>query len=151
MAVKVLEPWKTPVVRIRPEARLEDSRPMYPNVNDVKRTFGISWSQFVKLEPQLETLPGRVRLAGARSRNLADVDRVFGQLRNEIVALIGFAGKHYSHPILGSAGAYEVAYWTLYDAVVRLLSGRTAGAQEAPAKQQRDTDSEPRLAESAKA
>jgi hypothetical protein len=106
---------------------------MHPNVSDVQSTFGVSWGQLVELEPQLETLLGRALLAGPGSRTFADVDRVFGPLRNELAALIGFAGKHRRHPILGSAGAYEVAYWTLYDAAVRLLSGRATGAQEAPA------------------
>jgi hypothetical protein len=124
---------------------------MYPNVNDVQRTFGVSWAQLVELEPELETLLGQVRLADACFRTFADADRVFGPLRDELAALIGFAGKHYGHPVLGSAGAYEVAYWTLYDAVVRLLSGRAAGAQGTPAKQRSDTDSEPCLAGSAPA
>ena len=95
---------------------------MYPNVNDVQRTFGVSWEQLVELEPELETLLGRVRLTGDRSRAFTDLDRVFGPLRNELAALIGFAGKHHRHPILGSAGAYEVAYWILYDAVERSLA-----------------------------
>jgi hypothetical protein len=151
MAVEVLEPRKGPAVRIQADAGVEDGRTTYPNVNDVQRTFGVSWDQLVELEPRLETLLGRVRLAGARSRTFADVDRVFGPLRNELAALIGFAGKNYSHPVLGSAGAYEVAYWKLYDAVAGLLSGRAAGAQEAPAKQWSDTDSEPCPTESAPA
>jgi hypothetical protein len=104
-------------------------------VNDVQRTFGVSWDQLVELEPLLETLLERVGLAGPCGRTFTDVDRVFGPLRNELAALIGFAGKHHRHPVLGSVGAYEVAYWKLYDAVVRLLSGRAAGAQEAAAKQ----------------
>jgi hypothetical protein len=107
---------------------------MYPSVNDVQRTFGVSWSQLVELEPQLETLLGQVRLADPRNRTFTDVDRIFGPLRNELAALIGFAGKHHSHPVLGSSGAYEVAYWKLYDAVAKLLPNRAAGAQEAPAK-----------------
>ena len=112
---------------------------MYPTVSDVQRTFGVSWDQLVALEPELETLLGRVRLTGAWCRNFADLDRVFGPLRNELAALIGFAGKHYCHPVLGSAGAYEVAYWVLYSAVARLLAGRAAGPEEAPAKQRSAT------------
>jgi hypothetical protein len=102
--------------RARQGAAAEDSR-TFPSVSDVQRTFGVTWGQLVELEPQLETLLGRARLGGARSRTFADVDRAFGPLRNELAALIGFAGKHHSHPILGSAGAYEVAYWNLYNAV----------------------------------
>jgi hypothetical protein len=151
MAVGALEPGKGPAVRtdLNRAAPAEDGRATYPNVNDVQRTFGVSWGQLVELEPQLKTLLGRVRLAGARCRNSADVDRVFGPLRDELAALIGFAGKHHSHPVLGSAGAYEVAYWKLYGAVARLLSG--GGAREAPAKQRDDTDSEPCSTESASA
>jgi hypothetical protein len=95
---------------------------MYPNVNDVQRTFGITWAQLVELEPQLETLLGRARLAGAGCRNFAGVERAFGPLRNDLAALIGFAGRHHRHPVLGSPGAYEVGYWKLYDAVARLVS-----------------------------
>jgi hypothetical protein len=139
MAVEVLESWRKPGVRIRPDVAVEESQTTYPNVNDVQRTFGISWSHLVELEPLLETLLERVRLAGPGRRTITDVDRVFGPLRNELDALIGFAGKHHRHPVLRSVGAYEVAYWTLYDAVVRLLSGRAASAQEAAAKQRGGT------------
>jgi hypothetical protein len=125
---ELLELWKGPVVRVRGDDGAEDGQTMYPNVNDVQRTFGVSWGQLVEVEPQLEALLGRVRLAGARCRTFADVDRVFGPLRNELARLIGFAGKHHRHPILGSSGAFEVAYWKLYDAVAGLLPGRAAGA-----------------------
>jgi hypothetical protein len=101
---------------------------MYPDVNDVQRTFGVTWGQLVELEPRLETLLGRVRQAVSGGRASTDMDRVFGPLRNELAALIGFAGEHRSHPVLGSAGAYEVAYWTLYDAVARLVSGHAPSA-----------------------
>jgi hypothetical protein len=121
MAVEALEPWEGPVARIRGDAGVEDGRTMYPNVNDVQRTFGLSWGQLVELEPQLETLLGRARLASARCRTFSDMDRVFGPLRNDLAALIGFAGRHHRHPVLGSPGAYEVAYWKLYDSVARLL------------------------------
>jgi hypothetical protein len=62
-------------------------------------------------------LLGRARLAGVRFQTFADVDRIFGPLRNELAALIGFAGKHHRHPVLGSAGAYG----ELYEAVAGLL------------------------------
>jgi hypothetical protein len=135
MVVDRREAWKKPAVRILRDTRVEDRQTMYPNVNDVERTFGVSWDELVELEPELETLLGRVRLAGARGWTIADMDRGFGPLRNELAALIGFAGKHHRHPILGSVGAYEVAYWTLYDAVARLL----VGVEEAPAKRRRAT------------
>ena len=135
MAVAVLEPWRRPAVRIWPDDGVEDGRATYPNVNDVQRTFGVSWDQLVELEPLLETLLERVRLAGPGSRPCTDVDRVFGPLRNELAALIGFAGKHHRHPVLGSVGAYEVAYWKLYDAVAGSLPGGAGGAEAAPANQ----------------
>src|SRR5262249_33176669 len=43
--------------------------------------------------------------------------------------LIGFAGRHHRHPVLGSTGAYEVAYWKPYDTVAGLVPGRAAGAK----------------------
>jgi hypothetical protein len=109
---------------------------MYPNVNDVQRTFEVTWEQLVELEPRLETLLERVRLAAAGYRTYTDVDRVFGPFRNELAALVGFAGKHFSHPVLGSTGAYEVAYWKLYDAVVGSLPGGTAGTPPCPTASQ---------------
>jgi hypothetical protein len=109
----------------------EDGPAPYPNVSDVQRTFGVTWGELVEREPPLAVLLGRARLAGAGCQTLADVDRVFGPLRNELAALIGFAGKHHSHPVLGSAGAYEVAYWNLYHAVVGPLCGRAGGREEA--------------------
>ena len=62
MAIEGLESWKSAVVRIRPDARVEESQTMYPSVNDVQRTFGVSWDQLVELEPELETLLGRMRV-----------------------------------------------------------------------------------------
>jgi hypothetical protein len=122
-------------VCVGPGPVAKDSRTLFPNVNDVERAFGVTWGQLVELEPQLETLLGRARLAAASCRTFPGVERVFGPLRDELAALIGFAGKHPNHAILGSAGAYEVAYWKLYNTVAELLAGRAAGAEEAPAKQ----------------
>jgi hypothetical protein len=110
----------------------EDGRAMYPSVNDVQRTFGVTWRQLVEQEPQLEALLRRAQLARAGCRGCGDVERGFGPLRNDLAALIGFAGKHRGHPVLGSAGAYEVAYWKLHNAVAGLAPGRGAGAEEAP-------------------
>jgi len=56
-------------------------------------------------------------------------------VRDELVELIGFAGKHRRHPVLGSVGAYEVAYWKLYDAVAGSLPMSPDGAAEAPEQQ----------------
>jgi hypothetical protein len=99
---------------------------LYPDVDAVQRTFGVTWGQLVDLEPRLETLLERARTAGARCRTFADVARVFGPVRNELAELVGFAGEHRSHAVLGSVGALEVAYWKLYDVVAGLVAGRAA-------------------------
>jgi hypothetical protein len=104
-------------------------------VNDVQHSFGVTWGQLVEGEPLLKTLLERARLAASSCRTLADVDRSFSPLRSELAALIGFAGKHYRHPVLGSVGAYEVAYWKLYNAVAGLSSGGAAAAERAPENQ----------------
>jgi anti-anti-sigma regulatory factor len=105
----------------------EGARERYPKVQDLERTYGVTWGQLVKLEPQVKTLLWRARLAGASCWAFPDVERAFSPVRNELVGLIGFAGKHQRHPVLGSAGAYEVAYWKLYDVVAGLLPGWRAG------------------------
>src|SRR5262249_28136109 len=53
-------------------------------------------------------------------------------IRNTLAELVGFAGRNHRDQILGSAGAYQVAYWKLYDAVAGLLPGGAAGAEAAP-------------------
>jgi anti-anti-sigma regulatory factor len=109
-------------------------RKLYPDVDEVQRIHALTWGQLVELEPQLETLLWRTRSAVARCRTLTEVQRSFGPVRNELAGLLGFAGKHQRHPVLGSAGAYAVAYWKLYDAVAGLLPGRAGGTAEAPEK-----------------
>jgi hypothetical protein len=46
---------------------------------------------------------------------------VLGPICNAMSDLIGFLGEHRNHPVLGSTGAYEVAYWKLHEAVSALL------------------------------
>jgi anti-anti-sigma factor len=116
-------------------AALGGRRERYPNARDVQRSYGLTWGQLVELEPQLETLLRRARLAGADCRSFMDVERFFGPLRNDLAELIGFAGTHQRDAILGSVGAYEVAYWKLYDAVAGLLPGRAGHADEARGQQ----------------
>ena len=111
-----------------PEPCATGARKPYPSVSDVQRTFGVTWGELVEAEPQVESLLWRAREGGAHCHTFADVARVFGPLRNELAGLLGFAGKHRRHPVLGSVGAYQVAYWKLYDAVVALVP---ASADEA--------------------
>ena len=105
-------------------------RQAYPSVSDVQGTFGVTWGELVEAEPQVESLLWRAREGGAHCHTFADVARVFGPLRNELAGLLGFAGKHRRHPVLGSVGAYEVAYWKLYDAVVALVPASTDEATQ---------------------
>jgi anti-anti-sigma factor len=121
----------------------DESRTVPPNVNHVQCTDGVSWVQLVELEPQVLELLWRARLAGASCRNSLDVERVFGSVKHELAGLIGFAGKNHKHPVLGSVGAYQVAYGKLYDAVAGLVPHRAAGPQQAPEKQPTETGAEP--------
>jgi hypothetical protein len=72
------------------------------------------------------------------------VDRAFAPIRNTLAELVGFAGKNRRHPVLGGPGAYEVAFWKLYDAVAGLLPGRPGGGEEAPEKQRGERAAETR-------
>jgi hypothetical protein len=115
-----------------PGSSENDARKQCPNVDDLQRAYGIAWGQLVELEPQVETLLWRARQVGATCRTFADVDRAVNSLRDELTSLIGFFGKHHRHPVRGSAGAYEVAYWKLYDAVGGLLPRHACGPEKAP-------------------
>jgi hypothetical protein len=100
----------------------------YPNYRDLERRHGVTWQGLVELEPRLAELLWQARQAGANCRCWSDVERAFAPLRDALSKLIGFAGKKRWHPVLGGVGAYEVAYWKLYDAVAGLLPLRPAGA-----------------------
>jgi anti-anti-sigma factor len=98
-----------------------------PNLSvDHGNTF-LTWAQLAELEPQLQTLLWQARAVGAGCRTPDDVSQLFRPVRNDLVALVGFFGRHHRHPILGSAGAYQVAYSKLYDAVAGLVRGRGNG------------------------
>jgi hypothetical protein len=97
-----------------------------PSLDDVQRMHGVTWAELVEREPEIESLLWQARSAGARCRSVADVNRAFGPLRNELAGLLGFNGKHHRHPVLGSIGAYEVAYWKLHYAVAGFLPSRAA-------------------------
>jgi hypothetical protein len=89
----------------------------YPNIWELERLTGVTWQDLVELEPRLGELLLRARQAGANCLYWADVDRVFPSIRKALFDLVGSAGHHHSHPVLGSAGATVVACWKLYDAV----------------------------------
>jgi hypothetical protein len=92
-----------------------------PKVHDLERAHGVTWGELAGLEPRLNELLWEARAGGARCRSREDVERVFGPFRNALGELVGFLAGQSRHPILGSVGAYEVAYWRLYDAVAGLL------------------------------
>jgi anti-anti-sigma factor len=119
-----------------PDPSEKVARKRNPTVDDVQRAHGITWGQLVELEPQVEALLWRARQVGAGCRTFADVEPAFNSLRSDLTDLLGFRGKHHRHPLLGSAGAYEVAYWKLYDAVAGLLPGHSGVLEKAPEAEQ---------------
>jgi hypothetical protein len=104
----------------------------YPNFRDLEIDHGLAWPDLVALEPKLAELLWRARQASVACRRWSDVERAFAPVGNELTGLIGFAGKHQRHPVLGSVGAYAVAHWKLYDAVAGLLPRRDAVAPGPP-------------------
>jgi hypothetical protein len=78
---------------------------------------GVQWSELVKLEPELDTLLTFARMVGDAWRNWRDVEKGWGQFKNDIARLVGFCRKNRTHPVLGTRGAYEVVYWKLHNAV----------------------------------
>jgi hypothetical protein len=107
----------------------------YPSFRDTERLWGITWADLSALEPRLKELLWAARAASATCRRWSDVDRVFAPIRNILTGLVGFAGRHHRHPVLGSAGAYQVAHWKLFDAVAGLLPIRAGGAEESLERQ----------------
>jgi hypothetical protein len=105
----------------------------YRNFRHLEKLFGVTWRDLVATEPALEELLGTARETSVICRRWADVDRIFVPVRNALAGLVGLAGKNQQHPILGSAKAYEVAYWKLFDEVVGALPTRFDGAEEARA------------------
>lgn len=98
-----------------------------PSIRDLERTHGITWHELVDLEPKLAGLLSESQRAGVNCRRWLDVDRIFAPIRNSLGELVGFARGHPSHPVLGSLGAYLVAYWKLYTALAASLPGRAGG------------------------
>jgi hypothetical protein len=103
----------------------------YPKVHDLERAHGVTWGELAQCEPRLDELLWRARAAGARRRDWNDVLREFVPLRNALTEWVGFLGRHSRHPLVGSVGAYEVA-WRLHHALSGLLpAGNEAVAQPA--------------------
>jgi hypothetical protein len=88
---------------------------------DLEAAHGVTWRKLVESEPKLEELLWAARRAGAACRKWSDVDRAFAPIRNALAELVGVEGRRRTSPVLGSAGAIEVAYWRLYDAARGLL------------------------------
>jgi hypothetical protein len=106
----------------------------YPNYRDLERDHGVNWRDLSAQEPKLSELLWLARKKGVACCCWADVDRVFAPIRDVLGELLGLAGKHRDHPVLGGAGAYDVTYWKLYDAAAWLLPGRPRrAAPSAPA------------------
>jgi hypothetical protein len=91
------------------------------NVYDIERLHGVTWGELVELEPELARLWWQARQAGAACRRWPDMAWVFALFRQDLTALIGPAGKHRQHAILGTLAAFDVAYWRLFDAVARSM------------------------------
>jgi hypothetical protein len=100
-----------------------------PKVQELERAHGMTWGQLAGLEPQLEKLLWQARAEGARCRGWQDVERVFAPFAGTLAELIGFRRRHNGHPLLGSVGAYDIAYWRLREAVCGLLP-RPVGTQD---------------------
>ena len=94
---------------------------LFPTAHELERSHGVTWGELAELEPRLHELLWKARAAGAGCRCREDIHRVFAPLRDALTELVGFMGRHRDHPVLGSVGAYEVAYWRLHDAVAGLL------------------------------
>ena len=104
---------------------------LLPDIRELERAYGVTWHELVDLEPKLAQLLWESRRACVNCRRWPDVDRIFAPIRNSLAELLGFARRQHWHPILGSLGAYEVAYWKLYGAVAASLLGGAGGAEEA--------------------
>jgi hypothetical protein len=102
-----------------------------PKLHDLERSHGVTWNELTALDPRLNELLWQARAAGVACDCQEDVRRVFAAFRNALYDLVGFRSGHASHPVLGSVGAYEVAYWRLHDAVSGLPPrSRAANAVE---------------------
>jgi hypothetical protein len=102
-----------------------------PKVQELERVHGVTWAELAQIEPGLNALLWQARAAGSRCRRWEDVKPVLAPFRDALVELVGFRANKGKQPILGSVGAYEVAYWRLHGAVAELLPPPSAEFQEA--------------------
>jgi len=107
-----------------------------PSFDDLELIHGVTWQELTELEPRLGELLCVARDACLTCRCWSDVGRAFAPIQNTLAELVGFASKNHRHPVLCRRGAYQVAFWKLYEAVAGLLLGRAAGAEEALEKQE---------------
>jgi hypothetical protein len=96
-----------------------------PDVDEMEHLHGVTFGRLVNQEPRLERLLWEARKVGATCRSQADVLAAFDTVRNQLSELIGFSSPHRVHRLLGSVGAYEVAYWKLFHAIADLVPGAT--------------------------
>jgi len=109
----------------------------YPNFRDLERSEGVCWNELTALEPRLGELLWDARRACISCRRWSEVEQAFAPFRNSLAELVGFAAKNHKHPILGSPGAYQIAYWKLFDAVAGLFACRERAAANEHLEKQR--------------
>jgi hypothetical protein len=110
-----------------------------PHVSDLELAHGVTWGELAGLEPRLNDLLWQARAAAADCGCREDAHRAFAPFRDAVADLVGFRSRHRGCPVLGSVGAYEVAYWRLHEAVAGLLP-----RPGAPVRGAREATSEPR-------
>jgi hypothetical protein len=121
----------------------------YPNFRDAESRAGMTWNDLTALEPRLAELLWAARQGCVACGRWLDVDRVFAPIRARLTELVGFAGEHHRHPVLGSSWAYQIAYWKLYDAVAGSLPSRAGCAKETLTIQPSESSAEITFAEPA--
>jgi anti-anti-sigma factor len=92
-----------------------------PKFRDLEKMHGVTWAELAGLEPRLAELLWQARAAGAGCHSWEEVPQAFAPFRHAVAEVVGFRSGHSEHPVLGSVGAYEVAFWRLRDAVAGLL------------------------------
>jgi hypothetical protein len=91
-----------------------------PAADEMERLHGFTFAHLIDLEPRLEPLLWEARQAGTTCRSLAAFHQAISTVGQQLYELVGFARPH---RVLGSVGAYEVAYWKLLHAVADSVPG----------------------------